>query len=970
MDVQTVYVLASGDYFQAAFNGVATLIGSSSWDSMFRIVLFVAAFVFYFTYIQTHDPLEFIKFIAVFVIVSSLLLIPKATVQIIDRSDPASVYVVDNVPVGLAVPARIITSIGTDMTELYELIFRTPDSATYSKTGMLFGATLVQRANDVFLQNGELANLFGEYVKNCVIGDMMLNHKYSMQDLMNSTDPYTLIFSQPSPLRGVMVPRGSALASAGFHTCQSLARNVLEPQLKLDTSNGGSTWVHYVSRFFGTKPDANVLFANLVGESYDFYYAGGKSASEVMRKNVTMSALRSGIAGTASRNGDTASLVNLASESSYSKMRMSWAASSSISMTFLPVMHTVLLAMLIGMFPLMILLASIHTLTVGILKGFVFTLVYLQAWPPLYAILNYAMTFYLKGKASGMNITLSNVASVQQMHSDVATMSGWLANSIPFLAGAIVFGLWKGVSQAGSYLGTATNSSTSASASNATDGSWAFNNMQMNNASGQKWDTNFAHRDGQMTSQHASGATSTRTGSGQTVYDASSGMSKLPVDVQLAKGLSSSYQAQQRETMSQVQSLSQGVNQSASVGASQLTQWSQQRGNSDTATSGTDNSRGSNFNQAVSKLSNITSRYQRDNNVSQSEAVREAMDKSQNMSVGAGVSAQAKFDTDRQVLGKVASLTTGMSFSAEGHVKGEYTGNSGSSHGTSSDTTNQTGHSKGYSAQELKDIREAVDVISSQRVTDSGSHTQNESGSLANQMSSTFSEMRTQVSQYNDALNRSHEYGQMASYAENNSANIQSNYAQEFVGYVQTKQPQNSDVILTDTSSPTIRAEREQLAQQFVDEKLKPALEQEFANNKVRAAGGMGGVSAPAEGSMGIQAQFAHNQSEINDQAKNNGVQDRGVIATSVQEQRQNTTQQIDSTQGTVAESRQGVQKEYNTLEQEHQGSGKAFNSALEKEKDEQSTFRYYSDSDKNKMSELKDQVKNGVDDLTGGKDK
>lgn len=970
MDVQTVYVLASGDYFQAAFNGVAALIGSSSWDSMFRIVLFVAAFVFFFTYIRNHDPLEFIKFIAVFVIVSSLLLIPKATVQIIDRSDPASVYVVDNVPVGLAVPARLITSIGTDMTELYELIFRTPDSATYSKTGMLFGATLVQRANDVFLQNGELANLFGEYVKNCVIGDMMLNHKYSMQDLMNSTDPYTLIFSQPSPLRGVMVPRGSTLASAGFHTCEALARNVLQPTLQADTTNGGATWVHYVSRFFGKKPDANVLFANLVGESYDFYYAGGKSASEIMRKNVTMSAIRSGIAGTASRNGDTASLVNMASESSYSKMRMSWAASSSISMTFLPVMHTVLMAMLIGMFPLMILLASIHTLTVGILKGFVFTLVYLQAWPPLYAILNYAMTFYLKGKASGMSITLSNMASVQQMHSDVATMSGWLANSIPFLAGAIVFGLWKGVSQAGSYLGTATNSSTSASASNATDGTWAFNNMQMNNVSGQKWDTNFAHRDGQMTSQHTSGATSTRTGSGQTVYDASSGISRLPVDVQFAKGLSSSYQAQQRETMSQVQSLSQGINQSASVGASQLTQWSQQRGNSDTTTSGTDSSRGSNFNQAVSKLANITSRFQRDNNVTGTEAVREALDKSQNMSAGMGASGQLKVDTDRQILGKVASLTTGGSLVGEIHVKGDYTGNSGSSHGTSSDTTNQTAHSKGYSAQELKDIREAVDVISSQRVTDSGSHTQNESGSLANQMSSTFSEMRTQVSQYNDALNRSHEYGQLASYAENNSANIQSNYAQEFVGYVQTKQPQNADALLTDTASPTVRAEREQLAKQFVDEKLKPALEQEFADNKVRAAGGMGGVSAPDEGPMGMQAQFAHNQGIINEQAKSHDVQDSGVIAASVQEQRQNAAQQIDSTQGKVAESRQGVQKEYNMLEKEHQGSEKAFDTALANEKIRQNDRLIFDGDEARAVEDMKQQVKQGTKDLLKGEDK
>lgn len=45
--------------------------------------------------------------------------------------------------------------------------------------------------------------MFSDYVHNCVVGDIMLNNKYSIGDLMNSTDPYALIFSKPSPLRGL-----------------------------------------------------------------------------------------------------------------------------------------------------------------------------------------------------------------------------------------------------------------------------------------------------------------------------------------------------------------------------------------------------------------------------------------------------------------------------------------------------------------------------------------------------------------------------------------------------------------------------------------------------------------------------------------------------------------------------------------------------------------------------------------------
>lgn len=52
--------------------------------------------------------------------------------------------------------------------------------------------------------------LLSEYVQQCVIGDIMLTHKYSMAELMQSSDPYEIIFRKPSPLRGVIVPRGNS----------------------------------------------------------------------------------------------------------------------------------------------------------------------------------------------------------------------------------------------------------------------------------------------------------------------------------------------------------------------------------------------------------------------------------------------------------------------------------------------------------------------------------------------------------------------------------------------------------------------------------------------------------------------------------------------------------------------------------------------------------------------------------------
>lgn len=936
--MDAVYVLSGGEFLTAIFNGVAVLMGTTEWASMFRIAALMSVMVLFATYIRGHDPLEVLKFIAFFMFLTSVLIIPKRTVQIIDRSDATSVHTVANVPLGLAAPAKFITGIGTALTEGFETVFHTPDSATYSKTGMLFGANLVGTATDFAFRNGDLAELFTAYVRNCVVGDMLLNHKYSFQELMNTEDPYSLIFSKPSPLRGVMVPYGNTMANReGFWTCQELATGVLQPQLTTDTQNGGKTWDYYVARLTGGKPNASALFGTLLGDSYSYYYGGGSGASQIMRQTVVMNGLKQGIASTSAQNGDAAGLVNLASQSSYTKMRLSQATSTSIATTYLPLLNTVLLAMVIGLFPVIILLASIHTLTMEVLKGYIFTLIYLQAWGPMFAILNYAVSMYLTGKTGTLSFSLSNLSVIQQTHADIGSIAGWLSLSIPFLAWGIVKGLGSAVSQAGNYLGTAMNSTASSESSRAGDGSWAFNNLQTDNVAGNKWDTNYASRSGMAMTQMGNGATATRTQSGASVYDTTGAISRLPTDIQLDRSAVSGFQRQQREAESQLQSLSNSLSHSASTGTSQLSQWASQRGSSDTVSRGADNSISANDAAAISKLQSAVARYARDNNVSQADALRAAMEQSQNASINVGAGVTAGIDTSKSIGGKAVEWTTGLSGKLEGHIKGDYTGNNGSSHGTSSDMSNRTSHTKDFSAQDLKDIRHGVDVVASHRTTENSSHTDNASGSLLNQMAATFSDMRTQASQYSDSQNRSHEYAQMASFVENNSAAIRSNATQEFVEYAKQNHP-DAERVLTDVSSPEARAEREALAGRFVEERMMPQLEAQFRANQGRAAEGMGDTVA-AGGLQGVNhSDFEGQQQHMAQTAAGHGVKADGEVAGEVTQSRANAQRSVDSAQEKVNHQQSEVNKQYTNLEQEHEVQGRHFDEANKAEHVRQDT--------------------------------
>lgn len=897
MAVDTVYVMAGGAYMAQIFNGVATMVGTSAWDSMMRIVMLISGMSALAVYMRSHDPKELVKFVAFIILITSVLLIPKRSVQIIDRSDPTGVYRVDNVPLGLAVPAKFITSIGTDITEIYERLFHLPDSLMYSKTGMLYGADLVGHVSDVMTVNGDLAELMGMYVKNCVIGDIMINHKYSFQELMNSRDPYTLIFRQPSPLRGVMVPYGNSEAQEeGFWTCEMLAKNVLMPKLGIDTTTGGATWEYTVRRLFGGAPNANVLYATLLGDSYNYYYQGGQTAGQLMRTSVVMNALRNGISAYSAQSGDTASLVNLSSSSSYNKMRLSWATSGSIGVKFLPLMNTILLALIFALFPITILLATIHALTIGMLKNYIFSIIYLQSWPPMFAILNSAATFYLRGKTGGTEFNLANLASIQEMHSDIGLVAGWLTLSIPFIAYGIVKGMGSVVSQAGNYLGTAINSSATASSSQAADGTWAFNNMQTDNVSGNKWDTNYSHREGQTTQQLASGASVTQTASGQMVYDSSTAMSRLPVSIKGSDVTASTLQDMARRADVQASSAQHGYQSSVNSGWNQLSQFSTQTGNSATLSSGTDSGMTANQSQAVAKMQNAVSTVAKNQGISE----REAFERLMNNQVSSG--------STHGVKGSAGIGIDGKLFKVGGDIYGDYSSSDRDSvtKGTQEGGSRNTDYHYGQNVQAQKDFREGWDVLESERMSHGTSQNDNTANSDINQFAATLSVSQNSYDQYMTSRTRSQEYSEMASLAKSHSAQIDSNFDQQFVNYVMEKTPGSADCILSDTSSPDVARERDALAKSFAEERIVPQLESEHAANKAKVS--EPGISDTGAGALPADpaTSFAESKRKIEKMSDEANI--RRDIPGKVAEQQSKTEQHIRDNREQVAAGKQALE--------------------------------------------------------------
>ncbi|MDQ5685615.1 conjugal transfer mating-pair stabilization protein TraG [Klebsiella pneumoniae] len=918
-----IYAIAGGDWLRGNLNAIAAFMGTGTWSTIEKMCIAISVLIVAGNWVKKHNVMDLIGWVFSLTLVSMLVVI-RTPVQIIDYSNVAQVYEVDNVPIGLAIPASLTTRVGNALIQSYEMVFALPDSVTYSKTGMLFGSNLVAKSTDFLSQNPQITTLFSDYVQNCVMGDIFLNHKYSFEELLNSPDPYTLIFANPSPLRGVFDKNNQ------FQTCEEASRD-LKSALALDTQTGGKTWNYYVRQLFGGKPNPDLLFSQMIGDSYNYFYSSGQSAGQIIRQNVTMNALRSGIQSYAARSGDTASLVNMANTSSLEKQRLAQATMGHQALRALPLMQTVIMGLMIGMFPIMVMAAMFNMMTLQVLKGYVFALIWLQTWPLLFAILNSAMAYY--AKQNGVPVVLSELSQVQLKNSDIATTAGYIAVMIPPLSWGIVKSMGAAFSSAYSHFSSSGLSATSQAASGVVDGNYSFANMQMENVSGYSWGTNSTTSFGQMSRQLANGGMSTQTRDGSMVWDSGGAMSKLPVDINVGRQIASAQQQMAREADVQAESALHGYNSSVTSAWNSLQQFGTNKGNSTSTTTGADTTESSQDSMARSKMWNAVVANAKANNISNEGSFQQLMDKSTKGAVSGEIYGGGKWSSGDQLAGKLGKLATG--FSAEGGFKGSValSGTSGSTDSTTESGRESHDSRHDTSSQAAKDFKEASDYFTSRKTTTSGNITDNNASSRVDQFAASLSSAKNSYDQYTTSRTRSHEYSEMASRTESMSGQMNENLTQQFANFVQHRAPQDAEAILTNTSSPEIAAQREALASEFVKEQVEPRVDAAYQQGRESIGQNMAGVSGGGDNGS-VMADYGQNSGRIDAMTQDAGIKDNvgqkvdGMIAENKQQHKE--------TRENIQQQGVEVKKENAELENDHKTKGNDFKNTYNNKKESQ----------------------------------
>ncbi|HFV6363051.1 TPA: conjugal transfer pilus assembly protein TraH [Escherichia coli] len=530
---------------------------------------------------------------------------------------------------------------------------------------------------------------------------------------------------------------------------------------------------------------------------------------------------------------------------------------------------------------------------------------------------------------------------------------GYLSMMIPPLSWMMVRGLGAGFSSVYSHFASSAISPTASAAGSVVDGNYSYGNMQTENVNGFSWSTNSTTSFGQMMYQTGSGATATQTRDGNMVMDASGAMSRLPVGINATRQIAAAQQEMSREASNRAESALHGFSSSIASAWNTLSQFGSNRGSSDSVTGGADSTMSAQDSMMASRMRSAVESYAKAHNISNEQATQELASTGSKFSYGGYADAHAEWGIKPKILG------VGGGVGVRGGFEGSLDRTDDDSHSASSGSRATHDARHDIDAKASKDFKEASDYFTSRKVSESGSHTDNNADSRVDQLSAALNSAKQSYDQYTTNMTRSHEYAEMASRTESMSGQMSEDLSQQFAQYVMKHAPQDAEAILTNTSSPEIAERRRAMAWSFVQEQVQPGVDNAWRESRGDIGKGMESVPSGG-GSQDIIADHQGHQAIIEQRTQDSNIRNdvKHQVDNMVTEYRGN----IGDTQSSIRGEENIVGRQYSELQNHHKTEALSQNNKYNEERESQKIIPEPSEETVKKMiDEKKNQLKGSL---------
>lgn len=373
---------------------------------------------------------------------------------------------IEGVPFVIGFISQAISTLGYKMTVNVENFFHTVDDKNYSQTGMIFGAETALDMNEIVIKDGNLDNNLRTFCKTCMLYDLALN-LYTIKDLKNETNLLNFLENKTGVSRymnyvedmkdGDGIPESSKLVS-----CK-------EAMEKISKKFAGELELQQQKQIFMRLPIAYQALTNIKGDD-----------EEMIKQMLVMSVITEEMSSEA-----------FATKRAALQQKSTWKTMGGIADGLVVTTRCVIEALIYGavifVIPLLFLPSGFNYL-----KTWVWLLVWIQLWPPFYAILDYISLIAARGQADGLFdpskadiccLTIYNTVGLSEVFGNVSAYAKSMKILIPPLSYAILQGgVGSFVHLTSSMMG-ASQQAVSQASSDEVSGNYSFGNTSMDSTS-------------------------------------------------------------------------------------------------------------------------------------------------------------------------------------------------------------------------------------------------------------------------------------------------------------------------------------------------------------------------------------------------------------------------------------------------------------------------------------------------------
>lgn len=436
-----IYSIGDSAFLEQVLNAVALITGTGDFTSMVRIGLLIGVLmVSVQALVQGGRGINF-QHVLVSWLVFATMFGPSTRVSIEDAYT-GQVRVVDNVPIGVAAAGSTISTVGFQITRLFETAFSTPAMTEYGFASSL--QSLIKMRKQVMDRSGlgeanrvngsDIEQSWFNYIKECTLIGIDIGQK-NIDQVLSDTNPMSAIRFD-SRIYGTRIILSGASSDLdctdAYNQLKLMTESPFMPRLKqvLSASLGTAS---------ATETD------DVIRNALNNLGLASVNTQEYVIAAVLLPIYEQSVTGKYMDDQafTAAVMVNQAIE----QRNTQWAAEQTLFQSIVRPMMTFFEGFIYAITPLMAFVIALGQIGLRMAGKYLLILLWIQLWMPVMAIINLYIHLTVAGKMAALEAfagtAVPSFAGMLQMDSVLQTWiatGGMLASSVPAISLMLVYG--------------------------------------------------------------------------------------------------------------------------------------------------------------------------------------------------------------------------------------------------------------------------------------------------------------------------------------------------------------------------------------------------------------------------------------------------------------------------------------------------------------------------------------------------